>query len=287
MRKIIILPILFLNTIGYSQELTIIEQDYDRARKIANHENKLLFIDFYTTWCAPCKKMDKWIFQNDSLSQRLGTGFVLLRYDAENDSMFNLSKKHHVNSYPTGIVINRDGYVLNRKYGFLGDDIQELSESVFEFANSSIELNRQNKVLKGYSNKIDMSKYPRFYIDFVNRDNTKVTATKEFKNFWSEKQDILSEEYFSPLVYFAKDVPVTIADNFLKNKEKYTELFGETDVSVALFFLSAGKFESAIASKNQAKFNRAIEFSKKAMGEESTKQILPLFEKKFAESKNK
>ena len=157
---------------------------------------------------------------------------------------------------------------------------------MLEFIKSSINLNRQNKILKGYSNTIDISKYPQFYIDYINRDNTKVTTTKEFKTFWSKENDLFSEAYFSPLVYFAKDLPPSIADDFLKNKEKYTTLYGETDVSVALFFLSAGKFESAISAKSQTKFNEAIEFSKKAMGEDSANQILPLFKKKFTESKH-
>jgi thiol-disulfide isomerase/thioredoxin len=289
MKKILFLLILISCStfFGYSQKLTIIEQDFNEAIKLAKQENKLLFIDFYTTWCEPCKKMDKLFFQNDSLSQLIADDFILLRYNAENDSVFHLSKKHHVSSYPTGLILNKNKYVVNRKYGFSGEDAEELSENIIKFTNISIDLNHQNKFLRGYSNIIDVSKYPQFYIDYVNRDNTKVTSTEEFKSFWNKKHDILSEEYFSPLVYFATDVPTTTANNFLKNKEKYTELYGETDVNIALFFLSIGQFEFAITTKSQEKFDEATAFSIQAMGEESAKQLLSNFEKKFAESKVK
>ncbi|MEO0686349.1 MAG: thioredoxin family protein, partial [Cyanobacteria bacterium J06649_11] len=117
--------------------LIIVDQDFMEATKIAKEQNKLLFIDFYTTWCAPCKQLDKLVFQDDSIKQILGEEFVLLKYDAENDTVFHLSKKHHVSSYPTAIVLNRDGYVVSRKYGFPGEDFQSLSKSVLDFTQES------------------------------------------------------------------------------------------------------------------------------------------------------
>ena len=147
----------------FSQQLTIIDQDYDKAKSIALKENKLILIDFYTTWCAPCKKLDKLIFQNDTLQQKLATDFILLKYDAENDSVFNLSKKHHVVSYPTGIILTKDGYVVNKQYGFLGDDLETLEKSFFWFTNEGVQFNKENKILKGYSNKIEINKYNAHY----------------------------------------------------------------------------------------------------------------------------
>ena len=41
------------DNITNEQNLIIVEQDYTAATDLASKENKLLFIDFYTTWCAP------------------------------------------------------------------------------------------------------------------------------------------------------------------------------------------------------------------------------------------
>ena len=41
--------LLFIKANVFSQKLTIIEQDYDKAKAIALRENKLILIDFYTT----------------------------------------------------------------------------------------------------------------------------------------------------------------------------------------------------------------------------------------------
>ncbi len=32
---------------------------YTEAIELAAKENKMVFIDFYTTWCGPCKRMSK------------------------------------------------------------------------------------------------------------------------------------------------------------------------------------------------------------------------------------
>lgn len=212
-----------------NHELVVIDQDFVKATKLASEQNKLLFIDFYTTWCAPCKQLDKLVFQNDSIRKILGKDFILLKYDAENDTVFHLSKKHHVSSYPTAIVLNREGYVVNRKYGFPGEDFQSLSENVLDFTDESIDLNKQDKYLKGYSNTIDPNKYPKFYNDYVNRTIKKVQPS-DFDAFFIGKKNFLKEEDFTPLFYFARYAPSNIGDIILKDKQKYFDLYGKQDV---------------------------------------------------------
>ncbi len=287
MRSLATLILLFVAATGYCQKLVIVDQDYEKAKTLAHLENKLLFIDFYTTWCAPCKKLDKLIFQNDTISQMLADDFVLLRYDAEQDKEYHLSKKHHVNSYPTGIILNNEGFVVTRQYGFVGEEVHDLSESVFAFTEKSIKLDREDKSLPGYSTVIDTTIYPRFYIDYVNRDLKKVANTSEFDEYWRNTHDILAEGYFSTLVYFAQDVPITIADEFLLEKTHYIELYGKTDVDVALMFMSFGKFDDAIDNRSQEKFDQAVEFMHKALDDKTAQQMLPMFTHKFNEVKYK
>lgn len=263
-----------------SQNLIIIEQDYDEALKVASKEGKLLFIDFYTTWCAPCKKLDKLVFQNDSIQQILKKDVILLRYDAENDSIFHLSKKHHVSSYPTGLIVNSKGYVLHRKYGFAGEIMQSLSKSVLTFTNEGVALNAENTILKGYSNRIDPSQYPKFYVDYVERTNTKTDAL-ELNAYWKNTSNIFSEAYFSTLVYFARDASDDIAQTTLANRDKYAALYGNTDVEILLYFLSSGKFNQAIKAKSQQQYEEAIVFAKTALSKKWLDNILPSFEKDY------
>lgn len=167
---------LLLSNLAHSQDLKVIDQNYLEAKSIAAQKGKLIFVDFYTTWCQPCKKLDKLIFNNDSIRQEMAKDFVLLKYNAENDSIYHLSKKHHIFSYPTGLILNANGRVLTKMFGFRGDDFASMSQSVATFMQEGIDLNKKNKTLSGYAEEIDVSQYPRFYVDYVNRTNTKIDS---------------------------------------------------------------------------------------------------------------
>ncbi|WP_268223366.1 thioredoxin family protein [Sinomicrobium oceani] len=288
MKKLFVLvTILTMAYFCQAQELNIIEQDYEKALYIARKENKLIFINFYTGWCAPCKKLDRLVFQNDSIQQLLGKEFVLLRYDAENDKVFNLSKKHHISSYPTAIILNPEGYVLTKQYGFQGEDFDRLSENVLKFTGQGIVAYREHNVLKGYANTIDISMYPQFYIDYVNRDNIKVTNTPEFKAYWKSSVNRTSEAYFSTLIYFGSDVPDFVADTTLLYKKDYLDLYGVTDTETLFYFLSAAKFGRAISAKNQEVFDQAEVYAKKALSKAWTDDIIPGFKVTFFKAQNR
>lgn len=273
-------------TVCYSQNLTIIHQDYNKALKTAKKENKLLFVDFYTNWCAPCKKLDKLVFQNDSIQEILTKDFVLLKYNAENDTIYHLSKKYHVMSYPTAITLNSEGYVVNRKYGFPGDDFNTLTNNIIEFTTETTVLNQQKHYIKGYSNTIDPSVYPEFYTNYVNRANTKVNP-EEFQNYWNTTIDPFSEAYFTTLIYFASDpIPDHVIEILEKYKSKYIALYGTLDVNILFYFLSTRKFKDAIAANDQETFDEAVSFITKNLGEKYN-GVTQAYQKEFLMANNK
>lgn len=287
MKKILfLLSLLFFCLHGTTQGLITINQDFNKALSLAAQEDKMVFIDFYTTWCAPCKKLENLVFQNDSIKNILKKDFILLKYNAEDDSVYNLSKKHHISSYPTGLILNKSGYVVNRSYGFSGENFQSLSTSVIEFTKESSALNAKNKIIKGYSNTIDITKYPQFYIDYINRTNTKIQASV-VNEYWRSQKDVLSEEYFSTLLYFANEAADPIAEDALANKANYIELYGTTDVETLMYFLTSGKFKRAISEKDQLKYDEAVHFARKALSEEWIDDVVASFERKFLIAQDK
>lgn len=278
MKAIRILALVALVQTAKAQSaLQVIDQDYARATALAHEQGKLLFIDFYTTWCVPCIKLDKLVFQNDSIRQVLGKDFVLLKYDAERDTVFHLSKKHHVSSYPTALVLNNNGFVVNRKYGFPGKEASTLQQNVLAFTQASKDLHSQKKYLKGYAKDIDPSIYPGFYNAYVNRTLNKV-APADFETFFSGKKDFLKEEDFTPLFYFGRNAPSKVADILLKDKERYFDLYGKLDVEVLFYFLTSAKFAEAITANDDQKYEEAVAYAKQSLSQSWLDDILPSFE---------
>lgn len=267
-------------------ELIVIDQDYEKAQKAALKEGKLIYIDFYTSWCQPCKILDKYVFQNDSLKNILAQNFILLKYDAENDSIYHLSKKHHVSSYPTGLILSKEGFSIHRKYGLPGRDTLSLRKNAIEFTEEALALHKKNEILSGYSNTINPEDYPKFYKNYINRTDTKIDSV-ELNDYFENTQDKFSEAFFSTLIYFGREAPVGIADYVLENKKKYTQLYGQTDVETLLYFLSSAKFNIARSQLNDEKYKDALAFTKQALGEKWLNDILPYQKKEYLIAQNK
>lgn len=55
----------------------------DEAIELSKKENKLIFIDFYTDWCGPCKMMAKNVFPQKHVGDYFNANFICLKLNAE------------------------------------------------------------------------------------------------------------------------------------------------------------------------------------------------------------
>ena len=92
--------------------------DFDGAVDRAVAEQKVVFIDFFTTWCVPCKLMDATTFKNQAVAAWLAAHTVALKVDAEaSDENAALAERFGVKSYPNYVYVAPDGKVLDRIAG--------------------------------------------------------------------------------------------------------------------------------------------------------------------------
>ncbi len=49
---------------------------WQQVKEKAKSQNKYIFIDCYTTWCSPCKAMDKDVFSDKSVADLFNDKFV-------------------------------------------------------------------------------------------------------------------------------------------------------------------------------------------------------------------
>jgi len=242
------------------QALTVIAQDYELARRTAQQEQKLLIVDFYTTWCIPCKMLDDAIFKNDSIAGRIGKDFVVLRYDAEKDSLHHLSLKHHVCSYPTTIVLTPEGRLIHKMFGTGG--AKPLVENYASLLEESIRLHRQGKYIEGVSPAIDPGIYPLYYQNYVRR--VADIKPRDLDSFWANNTDLQSEVSLAILAYFG-NAPKPVTDYFVQHKPVYEQRFGKADVAFIMERITSEKFDAAIAAQDEARYKAAVKFAKKQL----------------------
>lgn len=91
---------------------------FDEALTAAKQEKKLVFIDFFTTWCGPCKKMSNSTFPQREVGDFMNARFIPLKLDAEKEGEA-LAKKYEVKAYPTYVVVDGDGKLVARFSGYM------------------------------------------------------------------------------------------------------------------------------------------------------------------------
>lgn len=96
------------------------ELSFEEALEKARKENKLLFVDCYTSWCGPCKMMSKQVFSQKFVGDFFKEYFVSLKIDMERGEGPELAKKFGVKAYPTMLLLTSAGIVKYKLLGGIG-----------------------------------------------------------------------------------------------------------------------------------------------------------------------
>lgn len=89
---------------------------YDEALLAAKAEKKMVFIDFYTDWCGPCKMMARDVFPQKVVGDFLNEKFVCIKLNAEKEGK-EIAGRYKIDAYPTFIAIDDNEKVLMTKVG--------------------------------------------------------------------------------------------------------------------------------------------------------------------------
>ncbi len=122
MKKIIfilILTCLFCGTTqSQNRSIRFQQGDWNTLTQQAKKENKLIFLDCYTSWCGPCKMLAKIVFTNDTVADFYNKHFICAQMDMEKGEGPELAKKYHVRAYPTLLYIDKEGKLVHTVVGF-------------------------------------------------------------------------------------------------------------------------------------------------------------------------
>lgn len=108
MKKQILLTFISLATAisAIAQGIQFESGDWKSVVAKAKKDKKLLYIDVYTTWCGPCKLLEKEVFPKKEAGDKYNKLFVNYRIDAEKGEGIELAKKYNVTGYPTHLFID-------------------------------------------------------------------------------------------------------------------------------------------------------------------------------------
>jgi len=110
----------------FEPEGTTLEQAAVKAKA----ENKMIFLDCFTTWCGPCKMMANTVFPQEKVGAAMNPKFVNVKIDMEGTYGAPLAKKLQITAYPTFVIFNADLQEVGRFLG--GSQADEFLKRVQE-----------------------------------------------------------------------------------------------------------------------------------------------------------
>lgn len=139
-----------------AKNIKIIDTDMLK-KEITDSKGKIIIVDFWATWCSPCRKQMP-ILSNiyeKYKSSGLSIVSVALDLDSEKVARFvnNLGAKYpvymgdedvgfqyEINAVPTMLIYNKDGDLLEKHVGFISKE--ELAQIIEDFLHINLALNK-------------------------------------------------------------------------------------------------------------------------------------------------
>ncbi len=85
----------------------------------AKKENKPIFIDFYTTWCGPCKMMENDVFTDGGVISMYNRNFINVKIDAEKGEGIDLARRYRIGGFPFLLYLDSKGKIIQKHLGYM------------------------------------------------------------------------------------------------------------------------------------------------------------------------
>lgn len=217
--------------------ISFVNVKWKKALKMAKKQNKPIFVDAYTTWCGPCKVMDKEVFTDKEVADFFNENFINVKMDMEKGEGNQLKLDWEIKAFPTLLYFNSKGEIDHRVVGAFG-----ASEFLYY---SQMALDK-NKMASNLQKKYDAGERSGAFIyDYLvslrlgyHKELEAQVADDYLSNLSDE--DLLKKENWNIIKNFMKD-PSTKGFQFLvSNQDKVTEVNGKEEVST-MFYTTISK----------------------------------------------
>ena len=116
-KTLLVIVSLVVTILSYSQGIEFENGTFADVLEKAKLTGKPIFIDVYTSWCGPCKKMSSEVFPLAEVGKVYNSNFICYTVDAEKGEGVTIAKQYEVNSYPNYLFINADKSLIMRTVG--------------------------------------------------------------------------------------------------------------------------------------------------------------------------
>jgi thiol-disulfide isomerase/thioredoxin len=226
----------------------------------AQKEDKLIFMDAYTAWCGPCKRMAANVFPDQAVGEFYNPNFINLKIDMEKGEGPEIAQKYGVRSYPTLLYIGADGKVVHTGSGARPPDLFiELGQEALKKFDKSIALGKQYN---------DGKRDPATVLAYIKSLNQVGKPSLRIANdYLSQQKDLSIPENLEIILESATEADSRIFDYLIKNKDAIIKL------------KSKEVYENKLAAACKKTFKKSMEYRNEGLLMEAQEKMKSLPDK--------
>lgn len=229
--KILFINILILYCFSlFSQGIEFFEGSFNDALALAKQQNKIVFIDCYTKWCGPCKRLQSMVFTNNEAGDFYNKNFINFKIDMESQAGLEFGVTYPVRAYPTLFYISPIGKVVYNHVG--GTDVQGLigygKNAIAEFDKIGDLENEWSKGNRDYD----------FVLKYIKSLNNANKSTLKTANEYLSSKPEISADQKAVFIYEAtsecdsKLFDMMISNEYMKSIKK---IYAEKEISNKIY----------------------------------------------------
>lgn len=221
-----------LVTVAQQKQQLKVFSAYQEVLTAAKANNKLIFIDFYTTWCGPCKTMDQEVFTDDDVITFMNQNFLTLKIDAEKGEGIDLAKRYQIKAYPTFVILDRQE---QEKFRFSG---AQPAKGFLETLGKNLDPNRQPDALAQRYNKGERTPaLINYYVLEIMKSGNEKKGFEIVNNYFEKLSDEEKKDPTNLFLYqrYALDINDIKVQYLISHRDAFAKRIGEQQVNSILY----------------------------------------------------
>ena len=223
---------------------------FSEALEKANAEGKIIFMDAFTTWCGPCRRMASSTFPDSEVGGFYNANFINLKVDMEKGEGPDLSIRYSVNSYPTLLYIDGTGKVVHKGVGMRGP------EQFIELGREALKKNdRSGEFAKKYEAG---DRDPKTVLEYIKSLNMVGKSSLKITNeYLATQKNLKSKENLEIILEGTTEADSRIFDLLIQNKDEIIKLKKKEVFEAKVYQACFKTYSKALEFRNEALLKEA------------------------------
>ncbi len=256
MKTPITIFVLSLSMSAFATGIDFFHGTFDEAKAEAEAQGRLIFVDAYTTWCGPCKRMSKNVFTQGEVGDFYNENFINVKLDMEKGEGRNFQRTYGVRAFPTLLFLDPQGKLVHRVVGGM-DAKNFLNLGRFAATKSNISSELDEAYQDGDRDPAFMAKY------IAALAKAKRPVLKIANEYLDGQTDLTTEENLRIVYHATVEADSRIFTKMVAHKSRIEALFGVEEVADQIEAAGQKTVEKSIKFQNEDLLEEAIDKVKK------------------------